>query len=63
MVRLGRKPHSDPPEYWKIAISQSTASTVGLLLSDPLTGKIKHGARAKLINRLLREWIAEQQTK
>lgn len=61
MAKRGKKAHNDPPEEWKISIRQSTAARVGLLLTDPLTGKIKHGARGQLIDRLLTEWVNNQQ--
>jgi len=57
----GKKPHSDPPILWSIHVRTSIANKVTLILSDPLSGKPRHGARSKLINQLLDKWIAEQQ--
>lgn len=56
----GRKLHVDRPVDWKISIPTSVTAPVSLLLSDPLTGVPRHGARSKLITRLLREWVEEQ---
>lgn len=61
MAKRGKKAHLDPPVEWKISIRSSTAAQIALLLTDPLTGKIKHGARGQLIDRLLTDWIRKQQ--
>lgn len=60
MARRGRKPHADPPVEWKVSIPSSIAAPVELILTDPLTGKPRHGARAKLIAELLNNWLASQ---
>lgn len=60
MARVGKKPHADPPVNWKLSLPQSVTAPVALILSDPLTGLPKHGARSKLIEQLLREWLAKQ---
>ena len=60
MARRGKKPHADPPTEWKVSIPTSVAARIELLLSDALTGKPKHGARARLITTLLTEWLATQ---
>lgn len=60
MARRGKKPHADPPTEWKISIPTSVAAAVELILTDPLTGKPRHGARAKLITQLLSQWLKEQ---
>ena len=60
MAKTGKKPHSDPPVNWKLSLPQSLTASVALILSDPLTGLPKHGARSKLIEQLLREWLAKQ---
>jgi len=56
----GRKTLTDRPVEWKVSIPSSIAAPTALLLSDPLTGRPRHGARAELITRLLREWLATQ---
>lgn len=53
----GRKSLSDPPTEWKVSLPSSVAAQVELRLVDPLTGRPRHGARAKLITRLLRGWL------
>ncbi len=57
----GRPQLSDPPIEWKISLPSSVAAQIELHLLDPLSGKPKHGARSKLITRLLRTWIKSQQ--
>jgi hypothetical protein len=59
----GRKRHVDRPVKWTLNIRESLAGQVAVLLSDPVTGKPKAGARSKLINRLLAEWLEEQKRK
>ncbi len=56
----GKKPHLDPPREWKINIPTSVAVSLELLLRDPITNRTKHGARSKLITRLLREYLASR---
>jgi len=57
---MGAKKKIDTGVYWKIAIPQSLAEPISLLLLDPVTCKPKVGARGKLISSLLREWLSEQ---
>jgi hypothetical protein len=38
-------------------LPSSLADTVTLLLTDPVTGNARIGARSALIERLLREWV------
>lgn len=61
MAKTGKKLHADRPVEWKISLPTSVTVPVSLLLSDPLTGLPKHGARSKLITQLLREWLEKQQ--
>ena len=56
----GRKKLVDPPVEWKLSLPLSVTAPVSLLLSDPLTGLPKHGARAKLITKLLQDWLDTQ---
>lgn len=56
----GKKKHTDRPVEWKISIPESIAAPVELLLLDPVSGKPKHGARAKLITQLLSKWLEER---
>lgn len=56
----GRKKLVDPPVEWKLSLPTSITAPVSLLLSDPLTGLPKHGARSKLIAKLLQEWLDKQ---
>lgn len=60
-MKTGKKLHADRPVDWKLSIPTSVAAPVSLLLSDPLTGRPKHGARSRLVTRLLREWVQQKQ--
>lgn len=60
MARTGRKPHSDRPVYWKVSIRSSIAAELELRFTDPLTGDVRKGARSRLINQLLEEWLEKQ---
>jgi len=60
MTKLGRRPHDIAPHQWKITIPSDLAAEVELLLFDPLTGKPQYGGRAKLLEVLLREWVARR---
>ncbi len=42
----------------KISINATVAAECDLLLEDPITKKPKYGARSKIIEALLRQWIA-----
>ena len=56
-MKRGKKPAADPSLEWKISIKQSIAGRLELLLADPVTGKIGHGKRSRLINALLSEYL------
>ena len=56
----GKRARLDKPREWKLSLPSSVAIPVELLLSNPLTGKPAHGARARLITKLLREWLSSQ---
>lgn len=45
---------------WKLSLPAPTIAKVDLMFEDPLTGKVKYGARGKLVNALLLNWLAEQ---
>lgn len=60
MGKGGKKQHADRPENWKLSLPQSVTAPINLLLSDPLTGLPKYGARSRLVERLLREWLEKQ---
>ena len=56
-LRPGRPRKTDTPKRWDIMLPSSLADTVTLLLTDPVTGAARIGARSALIERLLREWV------
>jgi len=60
-MKTGKKLHADRPVDWKLSLPTSITAPVSLLLSDPLTGVPKHGARSRLVAQLLREWLEKQQ--
>jgi len=45
---------------WKLSLRAAIAAEVDLMLEDPLTRKPKYGARSRLIESLLDDWIARQ---
>ena len=45
---------------WKLSLRAAIAAEVDLLLEDPLTRKPKYGARSKLIESLLDDWLSRQ---
>lgn len=61
MARPGRKAFSDRPVDWKISIRGSIAAQIELYFTDPITGRVKKGARSQLINQLLSDWLERQQ--
>jgi hypothetical protein len=45
---------------WKVAISAEVAGKVEFVLTDPITKKPHYGARKKLLESLLRFWLARE---
>lgn len=58
MPKQGRPRHSDPPVEWKVSLPASLAHRITLILADPLSGSTRYGSRSKLIELLLRNWLA-----
>lgn len=54
----GRPQHTDPPVIWEISLPRSLTQKIEILLTDPLTGKTRYGARSKLIESLLLSYIS-----
>lgn len=54
---MGRRRLIDRPKEWKLSLPSSLTDEVEARLTDPLTGAVKYGARTKLIERLLRDWL------
>lgn len=61
MAKVGRKPHSDPPVFWKVSIPKSISDQIEILFADPVTGAVQYGARAALVQELLTEWLRKKQ--
>lgn len=57
MVGKPRKPYLRAD--WKLSLPAELAARIDLMLEDPLTRKPKYAARARLVEGLLRRWIAE----
>lgn len=62
MTKLGRKPNAVPTIDWKCYVPVNIAAQVDLLLTDPLTGKPKLGARSELVTKLLMAWLASRKS-
>lgn len=60
MARRGRKPNLEKTIPWHIEVPEDLALKVDLLITNPLTGKVKYGERKKLVIQLLRGWLDEQ---
>lgn len=57
-----RKKREGGHKVWNIFLTPAIANAVEEALHDPLTGKPQYGARAKLVTKLLAEWL-ERRTK
>lgn len=57
MVGKPRKPYLRAD--WKLSLPAELAARVDLVLEDPLTRKPKYAARARLVEGLLRNWLAQ----
>lgn len=54
---MAKAKHLDPPVEVRVNIPESVLAEVDLRLFDPLRGRIRYGARSKLVTRLLRSWL------
>lgn len=57
---MPRRPHVDPPIEIHIQVPKSLLAKIDQELQDPFTGKLKYGARTKLVVGLLRAWLRGQ---
>lgn len=57
---MPRKPHYDLIRSWKVTISATTSGKVEHLLFDTVVGKPSYGARSRLIECLLNQWVARE---
>jgi hypothetical protein len=51
-----------PRVDFKVSLPAALAAEIDLMFEDPLTRRPKYGARAKLIESLLRNWLATQKS-
>lgn len=56
-IAVGRSKKLDRPQEWAVYVPQSTCDRLEPILNDPLYDKPIYGARGKLINRLLLEFL------
>lgn len=56
-------PHlsDDLQKPWKLNLSATVAGKVEYLLTDPITRKPIYGARVRLVEALLENWIAREE--
>ena len=57
---MPRERHTDPPKEVNLSLPTSLVDEVDLLLFNPTRGKLRYGARSKLIAGLLRQWLNAQ---
>lgn len=55
----GRKPNAVPTTDWKVHIPLPLAVKFDLYYGDPLTGKLSHGVRSKVMTELIRKHLQE----
>lgn len=60
MAQRGRKPSAIRRTRLEVPIDERILSKVDLFLTNPETGKPAYGARRALIERLLRQWLAQR---
>ena len=56
----GRPANAVPTVKWDVYLRSDLAAQIELLLLDPMREKVKYGARGKLIEQLLSEWLEKQ---
>jgi hypothetical protein len=61
MSRTGRPFSPHLRADWKLSIEAALAAEVDLVLEDPVTRKPKYGARSKLVQMLLRNYLRAMQ--
>ena len=49
------------PVKQTLHIPEDVINRAELRLLDPLTGQVRYGAKSKLVTRLLREWLSEEE--
>lgn len=59
--RRGRPPNATSKRQVTIYIDEDVANSIELLFLDPLTHRIRYGARNALITQLLRSWLRRKQ--
>lgn len=61
-MRTGRPKHADPPVNWKLSIPSSLAAEFELITADLMTGVPAKGIRSKIMQELIRGFIAAYAT-
>jgi len=57
---MPRRPLADPPVEVSVSIPTTLLDKIDLLLFDPVRGRVRYGARSKLIQQLLKRWVDER---
>lgn len=57
---MPRPKKANPTERMTVYVEAELLQKVDILLTNPLSGNIKYGARSALVERLLREWLNTQ---
>ena len=60
MSKGGRPTNAVPTVKWDLYIRSDLAAQVELLLLDPMREKVRYGARGKLMEQLLNEWLEKK---
>lgn len=59
MSKPGRPPLPYIRDTWKVSLPAPLTAEIDLMLSNPATHRLKYGARSRLVEALLRRWLAE----
>jgi len=57
-----KKKRTTAGKHWHLYLDNDLADKIDLLLHDPLTGRVRYGARGQLIDKLLRAHLRSQTT-
>lgn len=57
---MGRPSNPDLSVPWRIHVPATLAGTIEHMLFDAVHGRMKHGARNRLVVALIEQWAAQQ---
>lgn len=58
---MPRPKKTDRPVYHRISLPQSVSQRLNEKIKDPVTGKPQVGKRSQIIEKLVRQWLREQE--